>query len=313
MPVIGYLFAGPQAAQPQMGRDLYNKVLSVRNSMDRADKAFAGDGFKVTKACFLGTPEDFYKPSISAPAMLALCFGIVEALKSKRVTPQMVAGYAWGEISALACMGALPFEDTLKFLKKRGEILEAAWAETPFHVASVIGLSDTELSEKFAPLPKKPELISVDSADSCMVAGDEGLLKKILPLLASKSVKISAIVPGYSWPHPSFKEAGLKVAEEAAKLKLEKTGAWELYSAVMPEPGRVTELRNFDAMQAGLCASFQSFKACAAAMRNDRLDTVVEIGPGQFLGNYTRRLDTGIRALATEDAKSLSFALKLAY
>ena len=118
MPSIGYLFAGPQAAAAQMGRDLYNKVLSVRNSMDKADKAFAADGFKVTKACFLGTPEDLQRPSIAAPAMLAICHGIVEALKSKRVAPQMVAGYGWGEILALASMGALPHGERLHFLRR---------------------------------------------------------------------------------------------------------------------------------------------------------------------------------------------------
>ena len=113
-----------------------------------------------------------------------------------------------------------------------------------------------------------------------------------------------------SWPHACVKEAGLKVAEAFARIKPEKTGAWDYYSAA--RPGRVPDLRDLAQIQAEICSQPLRFRDCAASMREARMDTVVEIGPGHALGAFVRKLDSGVRALATEDAKSLSSALKLA-
>jgi [acyl-carrier-protein] S-malonyltransferase len=293
-----------------MGRDLYNKVLSVRGAMDRADKALASEGFKVTKACFVGSAEDLNKPSIAAPAQLAIAFGIAEALKAKKVHPQMALGYGWGEAVALACLGVLPFEDALRFLRQRGQILEEAWKAQPFHVMLVTGLSPAALAEKFSALPQKPDLIADDSPDACVLAGPEALLKQLSGLLQAKGVKCSAVAPGISWPHASLAQAGRQVAEEFSKLKWERVGNWNLYSC--SRGSRLADFQLLPEIQAELCSGPLRFKEAAAAMRSAGMDTVVEIGPGQALGGFVRKLDSGVRALASEDSKSLSAALKLA-
>lgn len=294
MPLIGFAFSGPGSALPQAGRDLYNKVLPVREAMDKADKLFAPQNFKVTKACFLGSPEDLSRPSVAGPATLAIAYGICAALKAKRVLPQMLAGYGWGELNALACMGCLPFEDALLFLRARGLILEQAWAAAPFHVAGISGISPADLELKFAPLPRKPLIVADDSPDACVVAGPEELLKKLLPLLAGKGVKTSAILPGWAWPHPVFESVKPAIEAEYAKLNIERAGSWQFFGGGLDVTAPL------------------AFRAMAAAMRAAGMDTLVEIGPSEALGAYMRKQDTGVRALATLDTKALSSALKLA-
>jgi [acyl-carrier-protein] S-malonyltransferase len=310
MPIVAFAYAGAGASSPQMGRDLYNKVLSVREAMDKADKVFAAENFKVTKACFLGGPEDLSRPSIAGPATLAIDYGVSSALRQKKVAPQMICGYGWGEFSALACQGAYAYEDALRFLRRRGEILEAAWAAQPFHVAAISGLGAEELRQKFLPLPRRPEIVADDASDAAVVAGPEELLKKIVPLLASKTVKVSPIAPGWAWPHPSLQGAGREVAAEFSRLKFERSGSWDFFSAV--EPGRLGDWQRLPALQEAACSAPLRFRECSQALRVAGMDTVVEIGPGEALGAMLRKLDTGIRALATLDTKALSSALKLA-
>jgi acyl transferase domain-containing protein len=294
MPQIGFAFSGPGSALPQAGRDLYNKVLPVREAMDKADKLFAPQNFKVTKACFLGGPEELSRPSVAGPATLAIAYGLCAALKAKRVLPQMITGYGWGELNALAGMGCLPFEDALLFLRARGLILEEAWAAAPFHVAGIAGLGAAELELKFAPLPRRPLVVADDSPDACVVAGPEELLKKLLPLLAGKGVKCGMILPGWAWPHPIFESVKPAIEAAFSRLPIERAGPWQIFGG-------------------GLDVSAPlAFRETAAAMRAAGMDTLVEIGPSEALGAYTRKQDTGVRALATLDTKALSSALKLA-
>jgi [acyl-carrier-protein] S-malonyltransferase len=310
MPTICFAFDGPASCVPLSGKDLYNKVLSVRDAMDRADKALAPRNFKVTKACFLGTAEDLSKPSIAGPASLAIAYGVTQALKQKKVMPQMLCGQGWGEISALACLGAIPYEETLHLLRIRGEWLEMAWAEKPFHVLAVTGLGAEALKSKLDALPQKPEIVSDDSPEACVLAGPESVLKGLATSLASRTVKCSAVSPGWAWPHPSFEPVSSKVREELAKLKAERSGSWDFYS--MLNGSRLLEWPKLSGTLADATSRPIRLREGFAAMRGLGMDTLVEIGPSEHLGLHARALDKGIRALASLDAKSLSSALKLA-
>lgn len=124
MPQICYAFTGQASAAPQMGRSLYDKVLGVRNAMDRADKIFAADGFKVTKACFLGTMDELARPSVAGPALFAIHYGIIESLKSRRIQPQFACASGYSLFSMAAALGGLPFEEGIRALRSIALSLE---------------------------------------------------------------------------------------------------------------------------------------------------------------------------------------------
>jgi [acyl-carrier-protein] S-malonyltransferase len=310
MPVIAFAFDGAGAAAPQMGRDLYSKVLPVRDSMDRADKIFAAENFKVTKACFLGSAEDLSRPSIAAPAMLSIAYGISVLLKQKRVLPQMLCGYGDGEWIALCCLGALPYEETLRFLRRRGQLIEDAVAKEPYVTAIIQGAGVEELRKIFEKLPKAPEYLADDAPGSCVIAGPEEWMKKILPLLNKQGLRASPALPGASWPHPSLRALAGKLAKEVGTIKLERNGAWDYYSSLTGQ--KVIEWSGLlGHLIEGLGESLR-WQELVRAMRQAGMDTLVEIGPSEALGLHTRKIDSGIRALSCFDSKSLSAAVKLA-
>ncbi|MDZ7680837.1 MAG: acyltransferase domain-containing protein [Fodinibius sp.] len=57
-------------------------------------------------------------------------------------TPDMVAGHSLGEFSALVACGAIDFEDALKIVRRRGELMQQAGEENPGTMAAVIGMDD---------------------------------------------------------------------------------------------------------------------------------------------------------------------------
>lgn len=124
MPQICFAFGNYSAAAPQMGRTLYDKVLTVRNAMDRADKIFAPEGYKVTKACFLGTPDEMARPSVAAPALFAIQVGIIDALKSRRIHPQFACASGLSELAMAVSLGGWPFEEAIRALRAMAREIE---------------------------------------------------------------------------------------------------------------------------------------------------------------------------------------------
>ncbi len=310
MAVNAFLFPGPGAAEAGMGMQLYNVALPLRASFDFADKLMQPLGVKPSKACFVGPDAELKKSSYAGPALLALTQGLVEFFKQKRVTFQMVAGQGFGEICALVAANILTFEEGLLFLRKRGEILEAAWAKAPFFVCTQSGLPVEELEARFKPLARRPEVVAYHSPDACTLAGEEGLLKRIMPLLASKQVKVGPVEPGMAWPHPSFAEAAVEVAAEFSRIKWQRSGTRELHSSTRGE--WVADLGVLADLQRELCVAPIRWDKTLRSLFARGANTVVELGHGQNLVNYARKVDNGIRALPAEDSKSLSLALKLA-
>lgn len=311
MPMIAYLFPGPGIAEPGLGKDLYNKVPAVREAVDKADKALVEVGVKVTKACFVSPAEVMRKPSVAGPAVLAMTVGVVTALKAKRVTPLLAGALGWGELNALVALGSLDYEAGLKLMHQRGLWLEEAWNAAPFFVLAVQGLPADQLETKLASLPHPPKRVALFSNDHVVLAGDEVLLKKLALLLGNlgRHVKLSAVEPGYDWPHPQFEEVGRRVAEALAQAKLEPINT-AIQGAVDKEAIRT--VRDWPARAAALCTDVLDWPAACKRLRAQGMDTAVELTRGQALGAALHKFDAGVRVLSAEDAPSFALTAKLA-
>jgi len=311
MPMIAYLFPGPGIAEPGLGKDLYNKIPLVREAVDKADKALVELGVKVTKACFVSPAEVMKKPSIAGPAVLAMTYGVLTALKAKRVNAFLAGALGWGEINALVALGSLEYEAGLKLMHQRGLWIEEAWAAAPFHVLGVQGLPVDQLETRLAALPNPPKRVALLGSDHVIFAGEELLLKKLSALLgqAGRHVKLTAVEPGYDWPHPQFAEVGKKVADALAALKLENINT-SIQAAADQEP--VRNPRDWPARAAAQCTDALDWPVACRRLRALGMDTAVELTHGQTLGAALHKFDAGVRVLAAEDAPSFALAAKLA-
>ena len=74
---------------------------------------------------------------------------IGKILKDMGILPEGVAGHSLGEYSALVAADSLSFEDGLRLVKKRGQLMFQAGIEKPGTMAAIIGLD----AEKIYDLP----------------------------------------------------------------------------------------------------------------------------------------------------------------
>jgi [acyl-carrier-protein] S-malonyltransferase len=312
VPALAFLFPGPGATSLGLGaiKPLYNACPPLRAALDQADKLMLPSGLKPSRVCFAGPEEDLLKPSISGPVLLALSQGLVQTLRQRAIRPQMVLGHGFGEVAALVAAGVLSYPEGLNFLRRRGEIIEAAWSRHPYYALSLTGLSLPALEQALLGMPAPPLLVAVNSPDHLTLAGDPGLLEATAKRLADgRRVKASAVQPGMAWPHPSLKEASAQVEAAFRELKLERCGGLEIISAA--SGGFVGRVEDLPALQALDCHQLLRFDLGLTALLARGANTLVSLVNGAP-GAWARRINSGVRALSCEDAHSMGQTLKMA-
>ena len=148
LPVL--VFPGQGAQAVGMGQDLAEAIPAVRALFARADEVL---GFGLTKTIFEGPEAALVDTAVQQPALVLMSLAVLKALEEttgKPLQAAAAAGLSLGEYAALAAVGALTFEDTLRLVRKRGELMAAASARVPCGMAVVIQLDETQIRKACA-------------------------------------------------------------------------------------------------------------------------------------------------------------------
>ncbi len=142
-----FVFPGQGAQSVGMGKDLYEQFSSARELFDRADDIL---GFKLSRLCFEGPEDELQQTRNAQPAIavtsLALLKVATEVSPGLLKAPAFVAGHSLGEYSALVAAGALPFDEAIRLLRIRGDLMQKAGDNNPGTMGAILGLdiSDCE-------------------------------------------------------------------------------------------------------------------------------------------------------------------------
>src|SRR3954464_5141877 len=117
-----YIFPGQGAQFVGMGRDLYEQSDKARELFEQANTIL---GFRITDIMFNGTDEDLKQTKVTQPAIF-LHSVILAKVLGNDFKPDMVAGHALGEFSALVSANALSFEDGLRLVAARANAMQKA-------------------------------------------------------------------------------------------------------------------------------------------------------------------------------------------
>jgi [acyl-carrier-protein] S-malonyltransferase len=137
-----FLFPGQGSQVVGMGKDLYDTFDTARKKMDLANTILGRDLLKII---FSGPQEDLMATQNTQPALFTVESAITDVLAEKGIVPSFTAGHSLGEYSALYAAGVLSFEDGLKAVARRGELMANAGKEMPGTMAAIIGMERTKI------------------------------------------------------------------------------------------------------------------------------------------------------------------------
>jgi len=126
---IVLLFPGQGSQKPGMGRDLAEAFPEARAVFYRADAAL---GLAISRLCFEGPADELTLTHNAQPALLAHS-AAVWAVARERIGRRVraAAGHSLGEFTAYHAAGALALDDSLRVVRRRGELMYEAGTRRP--------------------------------------------------------------------------------------------------------------------------------------------------------------------------------------
>lgn len=108
-----------------MGSDLVEEFESAREIFGRASEVV---GYDMAKLCFADPDEQLDLTRYTQPALVThqmACLASLQSLsgEDQAIVPVLLAGHSLGEYTALAIGGALSFEDAVRLVQHRGELM----------------------------------------------------------------------------------------------------------------------------------------------------------------------------------------------
>jgi [acyl-carrier-protein] S-malonyltransferase len=120
---IFYIFPGQGSQYRGMGSDLVGEFPAARELYERASKVV---GYDVLELSCTDSREELNLTRFTQPALLThhvACVAAFRSLVGDRVKPRLAGGHSLGEYTALVTAGALPFEEAVSLVARRGALM----------------------------------------------------------------------------------------------------------------------------------------------------------------------------------------------
>ncbi len=297
---LAFLFPGQGAQAVGMGR-------ALADAHPAALEVFGG-GF--TKLLWEG-PEDELRKTVNAqPALLTHSVAALRLLENAGLAPAVSAGHSLGEYSACVAAGAIAFEDALRLVRTRGELMYRAGIERPGTMAAILGLDGPAVEAACAEAADAGVVraANFNAPGQVVISGEIAAVEKACKVAKAKGARraIRLEVSGaFHSPLMASAAAGLK--EALAKTEI-RDGRTPVIANVSAHAVRTAaEIRA--ALEAQLLGAVR-WQESLSAMLASGVEGFVEVGTGKVLRGLLRTLDKEAASWNVEDPASLAATLE---
>ena len=218
-----FLFTGQGAVYPGMGRALFETEPTFRTAVEQCDAVLRAYLDRPVSDLLRAAPDDAAAGALlrqgqyGQPSLFALEFALAELWRSWGVTPDFVMGHSLGEYVAAAVAGALPVEDALHLVARRGALMQLL--QPAGRMAAVFARSD-RLEQLLRGSQGLIEIAALNGPANFTIAGPGAALDKVLAACADAGVAAEPLETSHAF-HSALLEPMLADLEaEAAALRL---------------------------------------------------------------------------------------------
>lgn len=303
-----FVFSGQGSQYVGMLKDICENYSQAKEQIKKADSVL---GYNISSICFDGPSETLKETRYTQPAIFCHSAILTDLVKGK-IDFSAVAGHSVGEYAALYAAGVFSFEDALKLVSLRGELMFKAGEHEPGTMFAVIGGKDEQVEEICKNLTDKGDGAVIvpanyNSPGQIVVSGSAEYLKanaKVFKEAGAKIVKELSVSGAFHSPLMLPAKEKLERAINEIKFNDAKV---PIYSNVYAKP-----LNKADDLKAALILQLTSpvkWTQSVMAMKNDGINSFVELGPGKVLQGLIKRTLDDVEILGYDKSEELSAVL----
>jgi [acyl-carrier-protein] S-malonyltransferase len=297
----GFLFPGQGSQYVGMGQELSQRHEVVRDLFDTANRSL---GYDLTKVMFTGPLELLTQTQYTQPAIFTMSCAITRILREKGITPDAVAGHSLGEFAAWVTSGVLNFEDGLKIVHIRGQLLQETATRQKGTMAAIIGLDNEKVKEICGNIKNGVvEPVNYNCPGQLVIAGQEEAVKEAMAAAQQQgAMKVILLQVSGAFHSSLMKEAGAKLEQELSHFTLNDP------SLPVIANHNAGLIKNKDEAREAMIKQVSSPVLWEQSMQKLiglGMETFVEIGPGKVLNGLLKRINRKLKASNLEDEKSL--------
>ncbi|MFV9875583.1 MAG: ACP S-malonyltransferase [Rickettsiales endosymbiont of Dermacentor nuttalli] len=307
-----FVFPGQGVQFVGMGRNLAKNFVNAKEVFEEVDEILKQ---KLSDIIFNGPIEELSLTENTQPALMAVSMALVRILEKDaninlKEKALFAAGHSLGEYSALSAMKALTLKDTALLLRIRGKAMQQAVPVGQGAMAALLGVEFTEAAS-IAEQAANGEICQIandNSPGQIVLSGTAEAIDRAINVTVSmyskKAIKLNVSAP--------FHSELMSPAKEIMEHALSKT---EIQSPIVPIVANVTafSVQNSNQIRSLLVeqvTSMVKWRESIMFMKNNGVETVIEVGAGQVLTGLTKRIDRELKSISINDIEDLDVLVK---
>lgn len=285
MSMIAFVFPGQGSQYVGMGKDLNEQSSTAQELFRQADAIL---NVPLSRLCFEGPEEELRQTKNTQPAIFLHSMALAMSYRGPKGA--MAAGHSLGEYSALVYAGALTWEDGLRLVRLRGELMQQAGVDRPGTMAAIIGLDPKTVVDACEKALEAGivQAANFNSPGQIVISGSVPGVRRAMELAKERGAKLVKELPVSGAFHSPLMESAQEGLKEALENTPIRDASIPVYANVTAQP--VRDAGGIRRLLLQQLTSPVRWEESVAAMASDGALTFVEIGPGKVLQGLVKRI-----------------------
>ncbi len=254
-----------------------------------------------------GPVEKLNQTEITQPVMLAADIAVMRVMAQQcMLTPFVFAGHSLGEYAALVAAESISFDDAVKLVAKRGQLMQQAVPAGEGAMAAVIGLPDEAIinicQQTSADSGLVVDAVNFNSPGQVVIAGNTAAVEqagKVLKEAGAKRVlPLPVSVPSHSI---LMQPAAEQLAEFIQTVEISTPSIQIIHNYDAKSHDTPEHIRDALIKQLYMPVRWTE----TVAIISDGADAIVECGPGKVLAGLSRRINPEVSSFSLDSMRSM--------